>query len=54
MTREEAANRILTVLRNPLLLMSIPDRTEVESLATEHNLSALDLLAAARKKARER
>ena len=51
--RRRAVAHILRALRNPLVLMSIPDREEVERLAALHNVTALDLLAVARRRALE-
>jgi hypothetical protein len=42
--KEKAIRKILYALRNPLVLMSIPDREEAIKLAEEHNVSAADLL----------
>lgn len=42
--KEKAIRKILYALRNPLVLMSIPDREETIKLAEEHNVSAADLL----------
>jgi hypothetical protein len=49
--REEAARRVLYALRNPLALMSVPDREEALTLAREHGLTAEDLIQAAHKRA---
>ena len=42
--KEKAMRKILYALRNPLVLMSVPDREEAIKLAEEHNVSAADLL----------
>ena len=42
--KEKAIRKILYALRNPLVLMSIPDREEAIKFAEEHNISAADLL----------
>lgn len=42
--KEKAIRKILYALRNPLVLMSIPDREETIKLAEEYNVSAADLL----------
>jgi hypothetical protein len=42
--RKRAIQEILYALRNPLVVMSIPDRERVKALAEEHNVTALDLL----------
>lgn len=42
--KEKAIRKILYALRNPLVLMSIPDREEAIKLAEEHNITAADLL----------
>lgn len=48
--KQEAVRRILTVLRNPLMLMS-PDRQVAIELAREHGVTAEDLLSLSRRKA---
>lgn len=43
MTKEEATVFILRVLKNPMMVMS-PDKTKAMNLATEHNISGVDLI----------
>lgn len=50
--RERAIARILIGLRNPLMLMSLPDREDLEALCRAHEITALDLLALALRRAR--
>lgn len=45
---------LLRVLRSPLILMSVPDREKAFTLATEHEVTALDLIEVATKEARNR
>ena len=42
--RKNALREVLYALRNPLVVMSVPDRERVKALAMEHNLTALDLI----------
>jgi hypothetical protein len=42
--KEKAIRQVLNALRNPLILMSIPDREETIKLAEEHNITGVDLL----------
>jgi hypothetical protein len=42
--KEKAIRKVLYALRNPLVLMSIPDREEAIKLAEEHSITAADLL----------
>ncbi len=49
--RAKAVYQVLVVLRNPLRMMSIPDREEAAMLAVKHNITALDLLGIARRAA---
>jgi len=32
-------------LKNPLVLMSVPDREDIQRLAAEHHITALELLS---------
>jgi hypothetical protein len=43
-TREGAVRVVLYALRNPLVLLSVPDREEAYRLVDEHNITARDLL----------
>ena len=42
--KEKAIRKVLYALRNPLVLMSIPDREEAIKLAEEHNVTAVELI----------
>lgn len=42
--RKNALREVLYALRNPLVVMSVPDREHVKALAVEHNITALELL----------
>lgn len=44
MTKEEAITKILKVLKNPMMLMSKPNRDEALTLAEEHGITAKDLI----------
>jgi hypothetical protein len=50
--RAQAAALVLEILRSPMSLMSIPMREEAKTLAEMHDLSAVDLIDVAVKKAR--
>lgn len=50
--KRKAALFIVALLRTPLALLS-PDRQKARELAERYNLTALDLLDAAHKKARD-
>lgn len=50
--RDQAVTKILYALRSPLVLMSIPDREEVQELAQKFNITAADLLERAVSRAR--
>ncbi len=52
-TREEAVRYVLLVLRNPLMLMSVPNRDEAKELSLEYGLTAHELLEAATNRARQ-
>jgi hypothetical protein len=43
--RERAVQTVLNALRNPLVLMSVPDREAASALAVYHAITAADLLA---------
>lgn len=47
-----ACERVLCTLRNPLMMMSVPDREDALTLARIHNMTAEDLLLVARDRAR--
>jgi len=49
---DEALKKLLTVLRSPLMMMSLPDRQEALELAYQYDFSAADLLNFAIGKAR--
>ena len=51
--RRRAVAFVLNALRHPLMLISKPDREEAERLAALHNVTALDLLALASRRARD-
>jgi hypothetical protein len=53
MTRAQATAHILAMLRSPMAMMSKPSREQAESLARDHQITALDLLALAHKRARD-
>ena len=53
MTRDQAIAKVLVILRNPLMLMSVPDREDALALAREHNITAEDLLRSALHRARQ-
>jgi hypothetical protein len=42
--KEKAIQKVLYALRNPLVLMSVPDREEALQVAEKHNITAADLL----------
>lgn len=42
--RKKALKEILYGLRNPLVVMSVPDRERLMDLAKEHNVTATELL----------
>jgi len=42
--KEKAIRKVLYALRNPLVLLSIPDREEAIKLAEEHNVTAAELI----------
>lgn len=50
--RDQAVQRVLSILRNPLALMSIPTRQEAYELAHWFEITAADLLEAAVKRTR--
>ena len=50
--KKKAADTVLALLRNPLAALSKPDREDVQRLAQEHALSALDLIEAALRRAK--
>ncbi len=49
-SKRKAILAILYALRNPLVMMSIPDREHAMKLATEHNITALELLEFSRER----
>ena len=42
--RKDAMKKILYGLRNPLVVMSVPDREDLMSLASKYNITAAELL----------
>ena len=42
--RKDAMKKILYGLRNPLVVMSVPDREDLMSLASKYNITATELL----------
>jgi hypothetical protein len=51
-TKDKAALHILRMLTSPMALMSRPAREEIEKLATQYNISALDLINTATNRAK--
>ena len=50
--REKAIHDVMTMLRNPLLAMSVPDRETAYDLARFHKITGEDLLDLAVRRAR--
>jgi hypothetical protein len=50
--KQLATAKILAGLRSPMSLMSRPFRLDLEALAKEHEITALDLLALANERAK--
>jgi hypothetical protein len=50
--RERAVQAVLYALRNPLVLMSVPDREAASALAVHHAITAADLLDCATRRVR--
>jgi hypothetical protein len=44
MTKEQAIIKILKVLKNPMMVMSVYNRDEALTLAEEHDITAKDLI----------
>lgn len=54
MTREDAIRYVLRVLQHPIYVLTIPMREKAIQQASEHEITAIDLLNAARHDAHNR